>query len=439
MVESPNQSETHAKRALRRLTIVSGAAIFLLFGVFGTWAAITEIAGAVIAEGRIVVESSPKTVQHREGGIVSEILVRDGDTVTAGQPLVRLEDTVPRTELAVIEQRLVRMLAKTARLTSEFADNEQVDPPSTWHGLEAHGDVSAAMAFEQELLDSLRATREVERNQLRRQHAQLLEEATGYQAEKAGALRRLELLSDELDGLLKLQAQRMVPKARVSEMQGTVADLEGRIGSISAQIASTRERVHESELSVVRLDETGRSKALAERLQIDSEILELLEKRHAARDALDRTQIASPRAGTVRALAVHTIGGVVGPGETILTIVPTEDNLVIEARVRPVDIDQLYSGQEAHITFPGLNQRTTPKVMGRVIHIDSDLTESRTDRSAWYIARISVDPAVLQSAGDIKLSPGMPAQVFIQTTLRTPISYFLKPLTDQINRAFRES
>lgn len=435
---SVSQAEARAQESLRRLTIIGATGLFLLFGVMGTWGSVTEISGAVIAEGRIVVESSPKTIQHREGGIVREILVRDGDSVEAGQALVRLDDTLARSELAVIETRLIQNTAKAARLTADFAGLEVIDPPATWHGLEGHPDIASAMVHEQELLEALRTTRAVEKDQLRRRFSQLEEEIRGYEAERNAGQKRLDLVNEELEGLLVLEAQRIVTRSRVSESRGVAAELEGRIGRTTAQIANAGERLHETKLAVVRIDETARSTALTERRQVDAEILELLEQRRAASDAVQRTLISAPRAGVVRALSVHTIGGVIGPGESIMTIVPAEDRLVIEARVRPVDIDQLYPGQDTTVRFPGLNQRVTSDVTGSLIHIDADLTEERDGSEPYYLARVGVDMSAVEEAGDVKLAPGMPAQAFIKTTPRTPLSYLLRPLTDQINRALRE-
>lgn len=431
-------TEYAMERALRRLIIIAGAGVFLLIGGLGTWASIMTISGAVIANGRTVVESSPKAVQHREGGIVAEILVKDGDRVKAGQLLVRLDDTFPRTELAVVEKRLVYLLVKTARLTADYNGADKIGDPEDWYGLNLHPDVGPAVGQEQELLDALKVKRAVERRQLEQKRVALEEEYRGLQAEMTAAKTQLALTTEEMTGVMQLAREGFVAKSRVVAMQSTEADLKGRVGRSAAAAAAVNERIKSTQIDVVLIEKTARAQALTERRKIDGEILGLLEKRLAARDALARSEIKAPRTGTVRAMVVHTIGGVVRPGDTVMTIVPSDDRMVIEARVSPNDIDQLQIGQTAVVRFPGLDQKLTPQIEGTVINIDADLTEPRNAGMPYFIARVSVDPSSLKGTGGIKLLLGMPAQVFFETTPRTPLSFILQPLTDQINRAFRE-
>lgn len=433
-----SKMEGAMERALRKLTIVAGAGVLLLVGGIGTWASIMTISGAVIADGRTVVESSPKAVQHREGGIVAEIVVKDGDRVEAGQLLVRLDDTFPRTELAVVEKRLVHLLVKAARLTADFTGARMIGEPEAWHGLAAHPDIDFTMRQEQELLDALRARRSAQRRQLEQRHEQLEEESRGLQAEKASAEKQLSLITEELTGVLQLAAEGFVAKSRVVAMQSTAADLQGQVGRSAAAAAGVIERMNSTAIDIILIDKTARAEALGERRKVDGEILGLLEKRYAAQDALARSAIKAPRTGTVRAMSVHTIGGVVGPGDTIMTIVPSEDRMVVEARVAPTDIDQLHIGQTAVVRFPGLDPKLTPQIDGEVIHIDADLTEPQGMSPPFYIVRVSVDPSTINDPSRLTLLLGMPAQVFFETTPRTPLSFILQPLTDQIGRAFRE-
>ncbi len=432
------QSEKAMESALKRLMIIAGAGVFVLIGGLGTWASIMTISGAVIADGRTVVESSPKAVQHREGGIVAEILVKDGDRVEAGQALVRLDTTFPRTELAVVEKRLVHLLVKAARLTADYSGAEKIGDPEDWYGLIDHPDVGLAIRQEQELLDALKAKRAAERQQLEQRRLALDEEYLGIRAELTAAETQLELNTNELTGVLQLAEEGFVAKSRVVAMQSAAANLKGQVGTSAASAARVSERINTTAIDIVLIDKTSRADALGERRKVDGEILGLLEKRLAAQDALARSEIKAPRTGTVRAMIVHTIGGVVGPGDTVMTIVPSDDRMVVEARVSPNDIDQLQIGQSAVVRFPGLSQKMNPEIDGTVINIDADLTEPQNMSPPYFIARVSVDPSGLEGPDSIKLLLGMPAQVFFETTPRTPLSFILQPLTDQINRAFRE-
>ena len=427
-----------AQGGVRYWTVVAGVLGFLLFGVIGGWAAISEISGAVIASGRMVVESSPKVIQHREGGIISEILIQNGDEVSAGDLLIRLDDTIVRAELAAIEQRLVHLVAEEARHAADLAGEEVLELRKTWAPLSDHRELVEAMKNQQELLAAIRTTRRLETEQLRSKRDQIIEETRSHEADLQAALKQLPMATEQLAGLRSLAAEEFVSKASVIKVEGEAAELEARVARARASVSRSQAQIKEIELAISQIEKGARSEALSEQQRVGGALLELAEKRSAAVDVLERSEIRAPRAGKVRALAVHTIGGVIGPGEPIVTIVPTADQLVVEASVQPTDIDQIKVGQEAYVQFPGLNQKLTPRFAGKVVHVDADLTEDAKRGSVYYLVRVALAPDNEAFASGLELVPGMPAEVYLTTYPRSPLSYLVKPLFDQIDHAMRE-
>jgi HlyD family secretion protein len=437
------QAQQDPRRAIRRLNLIGFALAVLLVGGVGGWAATSQLAGAVIAPGTIVVESSVKKVQHPSGGVVGEILVKEGDTVDEGQVLLRLDDTVTRSTLGVVRSQLDEALAREARLLAERDDADAVVFAATLTDRRSEPAVATAIAGEARLFESRRNARTGQRSQLRERIAQTNEEIRGLSAQQGAKENELELIGKELVGVAELYQKNLVSISRFMALQRDQTKLLGERGQLIADIARARGKISETELQIIQLDQDFRTEVLKDLRETQGKIAELKEKLTAAEDQLKRIDLRAPQAGTVHQLSVHTVGGVIANGETIMQIVPRADELVVEAKVAPNDIDQVAPGAKVTVRIMAGNQRTTPDVNGVLTRVAADLTRDPQGNSsqpppAYYTVRIALPAAEVARLTDIHLIPGMPAEVFIQTHERTPLEYLLKPLREQIARTFRE-
>lgn len=434
-------AEVHQKtrRSMRR-TLVGGTAVacLLAFGI-GGWAATTELAGAVIAPGSLVVDTNVKKVQHPTGGVVGELRVRDGDHVQAGDVVVRLDDTQTRANLAIITKSLDELAAKQARDEAERDGAKRVLFPADLLARMKDPEVARVVQGEQRLFEIRRAAREGQMAQLRERVAQLKEQVQGL-ADQVGAKKReIELIGQELKGVRELWSKNLIPITRVTALERDAARLEGERGSLVSTIAQTKGKMTETELQILQIDQDLRTEVGKDLAEIRAKTSELVEKKVAAEDQLKRIDIRAPQDGMVHQLAVHTVGGVITPnGEPIMLIVPKADALTVEARIQPQDIDQVRLGQKAVLRFSAFNQRTTPELTGEVSRVSADVSQDPKTGASFYTIRIAVPEAELVRLNGLKLVPGMPVESFIQTGERTVISYLTKPLQDQIMKAWRE-
>jgi len=405
----------------------------VIIGGIGGWAAFTEISGAVVSSGTIVVESNIKQVQHREGGIVRDIRVKNGDVVEAGDLLIRLDDTVTRANLAVITKQLTDLTAQELRLAAERDDLRAIEWPE--QRVASLGDVERG---QQLLLEARQNSKEGRKNQLEEQIRQFNKQTEGLEAQVAAKTSEIELIGEELGDLGGLLDKQLVSKSRVTALRREKARLDGEYGDLIAQIARTREAISERHIQILQIEETYRAEVLENLQEVRSRIAQLEEQKIAAEDELTRVDILAPRNGYVHQLAVHTIGGVIAPGETIMQIVPREDQLIVETQVRPVDIDQMSPGQHARVRFPSFDQRTTPELNAELLTISADLNQDERTGMSFYVARLVIDESELTKLGDQALVPGMPVETFLQTGDRTVLSYLVKPIRDQIAHALRE-
>jgi HlyD family secretion protein len=430
------------RRAIRKLNLIGLAIAVLLIGGVGGWATSTHLAGAVIASGSIVVESNVKKVQHPTGGVVGEILVKEGTEVKDGQIVLRLDDTVTRATLGVVRSQLDEFTAKEARLLAERDEADAIAFPS--HLTNRRGDPSVGMAIagEEKLFESLKRARTGQRAQLRERIAQMHEEIRGLSAQLAAKESALDLIGQELVGVADLYKKNLVSISRYMELQRNQTRLEGDRGSLIADIARARGKISETELQIIQLDQDFRTEVLKDLRHAQGKIAEFKERVTSAEDQLKRVDLRAPQAGFVHQLTVHTVGGVISKGETIMQIVPRADDLVAEAKVAPSDIDQVAMGAKAVVRIMAGNQRQTPEVAGTVIRVSADLAHEQANGAqpaqAYYTVRIALPPEEVARLRDLRLVPGMPVEAFIQTYTRTPLEYLLKPLHDQIARTFRE-
>lgn len=435
-------AEQDPRRVIRKLNIVGFALIALMFGGFGVWAATSQLAGAVIASGQLVVESNVKKVQHPTGGIVGELLVQEGDAVEAGQVLIRLDDTVTRATLGVVRSQLDELIAREARLLAERDGAKAIDFPAELIARRNEKTVAAALNGEQTLFESRRSGRLGQRSQLQERVAQSKEEIRGLSAQQDAKEREIKFITEELAGVAELYDKNLVSITRLMTLRRDKARLEGERGQHVAEIARARGKIGEIELQILQLDQDFRTDVLKDMRDSQGKIAELRERLTAAEDQLKRVDIRAPQSGIVLQLAIHTVGGVIANGETLMLIVPRADALVIEAKVSTRDIDQIAVGAAATIRIMAGDQRSTPDIGGVLTRVAADLTHETGANGqsgpVYYLVRISLDQNETKRLGSLHLVPGMQVEAFIQTYARTPLQYLLKPLNDQIARTFRE-
>lgn len=435
---TPPTPEQQISRSMRNHALAGTFAIVLVLGGLGTWLTFASIAGAVIASGTVVVENNIKRVQHRDGGIVGSIFVKDGDNIDAGSLLIRLDDTLTRANLAIISQQVDEFTARQARLEAQRDGDPDVEFPIDLRARSKETNVARMMKGEITLFTALRETMASQKAQLKERIGQLNEEIRGLSAQQKSKEKQSTLIRSEIADLATLLEKGLVPKARLLALQREAARLEGESGQLISDIARTKGRIMETKLQLSQIDQNMHAEVAKELREVHVRLAELTERKITAVDQLKRVDIRAPRSGFVHQLAVHTIGGVIAGGETIMMIVPREDKLTIEVQVIPTDIDQLRIGQAVVLRFPSFNQRTTPELNGSILTMAADLTRDQVTGNQFYVARIELPKQEIARLGAISLRPGMPVEAFVQTGERTALSYLVKPITDQIKRAFRE-
>ncbi|MDJ1157717.1 HlyD family type I secretion periplasmic adaptor subunit [Chelatococcus sp. SYSU_G07232] len=416
----------------------------LVFGLagFGIWASLAPIDGAVVAPGTFVATGQNKIIQHLEGGIISEILVREGDVVEPGAPLVRLDPTDPQANLRRLSLRNDRLMAMQARLRSEIDGRTDVVFPAGLVGRAADGEVAAIIAGQRDEFVARRERALSEVAILEQGIAALREGIAGSQAQLRAVGLQLELVEQELAGKLELLKKGYVRKPDVLALERARAGLEGQIGQLTAAISDAKERIAREQQKITHVRSQLVQSATEQLRSTEAELDDVRERLRTAENVRGRVSINAPVKGIVVKMMVHTPGGVIAPGKDILELLPINDELIIEARVRPQDIDRLHQGQDALVRLTALNQRVTPMLPGRLVYVSADaLPDDRAGRAAptsAYVARIALDKAEAAKLPGFRATPGMPAEIFIRTGERTFFSYLLKPLVDSFTRAFRE-
>lgn len=411
--------------------ILLGLLVLLVFG----WGGLAQISGAVVASGRVAVESSVKRVQHREGGIVSEVLVHEGDMVRAGQLLARLDGVVPNANAAVIEDQLAQLTARKLRLEAERDGRSDFVVPVTSPATE---EFARMVAAERRLMAARRLAKQQRKAQIREQIAQVGDEVDGLQAQIISGEAQARLIQGELTGIRRLHQQGYAPLSRVNQLEREAESLSGQKGQLTAAVARARTHASEIQLQGLQVDSQGLADVMSELKDTETKLAQLTEQGVAADDQVRRVEVRAPASGRVQQLAVHTKGGVVAPGETLMLVVPQNDALVVEVMVDPRYIDQVSPGRPAHVRFTSFSTRDTPEIMGRVDRVSADVQTEEKTGASFYLARLKLDANRLPSALRGRLVPGMPAEVQIETSSHSALSYFIKPLSDQLARTFRE-
>jgi HlyD family secretion protein len=423
-------------RDFQRRVVFGLVLVVLLFVGFGGWAASSSLSGAVIAPGRVVIESSVKKIQHLTGGIVKEIRVKNGDRVEAGDILLRLDDTQTKATLGIVQSQINELTARKARLAAERDGAATIEFPAGFGDLTA--EIRQIAAGERRLFDAKIKTAEIKKAQLRERIGQYNNEIDGLVKQEKSKAQESALVAEERARLEDLYRRQLLPVTRVLAIRRDAVRIEGEDGALLAQIARLRGQIYEVQLKIVEIGETLMLDAQNEYRDTESRIAEFNERKIAAEDLLKRVDIRAPRSGMVHELAVHTVGGVVGPGEVIMGIVPMEESRTIEVHVAPTDIDHVAADQVVLLRFPAFNQRTTPEITGTISRIAAEVSHDTESGTTYYTARVDVADAELAKLKDLKLIAGMPVEAFIQTGTRSALSFLTKPVTDQIARAFKE-
>ena len=428
-----------ARRSIRAHLIVGLTLMLVLAGGFGGWASTVPISGALIAPGQVVVDSNVKKVQHPTGGVVGEVRVRDGDTVKAGDIVVRLDETVVKASLAIVTKTLNGLLARAARLEAEQRGLDTIKFPAMLTDRAEDPDVRDVMASETKLFEVRVNGRAGQKSQLRERVMQLNEEIQGLSAQENAKDKEIALVANELIGVRQLYEQRLIQISRLTTLERDSARLSGERAQYIASRAQARGKITETELQIIQVDKDMVSEVSKDLRETNDKIGEFVERKVTAEDQLRRIDIRAPQAGMVLQSTVHTVGGVITAGDAIMMIVPQADDLSVEAKVNPQDIDKLQIGQKTLLRLSAFNQRTTPELNGKVTRVSADVTTEQRTGQTYYTIRVSMPPEeVARLGGSNKLIPGMPVEAFVQTGDRTMFSYLMKPLSDQLMRSFRE-
>lgn len=439
LAEAPPGEPVAAAPTDPRSAIIGGLVVLAVtFGGFGTWAAFAQLSSAVVSQGTVKVLSNRKKIQHLEGGIVEKVLVRNGDAVKEGDVLLRLDKTQAAARAEIISAGYYTVRAAIARLEAERDDLDKIVFPEELEKRRGQSKIAEVLDGQATLFEARRATFLGEIQLLEERVGQLGEEIRGLEAQVRARSRQIALIGEELKDLRRLFEKGHATRPRLLALEREQARLTGERGAQQAEIARARRMIGETQLEIIQARQSWQEKIVTELRQHQDKVLDLQERKHAADVWLTRTDVRATAEGIVVGLNVDAVGQVLQPGETILEIVPTEDNLIVEAAIRPVDRDDVLVGLPADVAFTGFSQRITPKLKGEVVYVSADSMVNEKTGLAFYIARVAVPDAEVERLGGRKLQPGMPADVFIKTGARTPLNYLLKPLTDSLSHAWRE-
>lgn len=433
---------TDKKRySVRGFTMLGLLGLAILVGGFGTWAAITNISGAIIAPGQIVVDRNRQIVQHPDGGVVSEILIDEGDTVVADQVLLRLDPTLLQSRLSIVESQYFEIIARRARLQAERDGLEQISfPEELLTEAETSAEVAEQIEGQRSLFVARKASDARELEQLQKRADQIADQIVGIDAQQAALNEQLELIESELVDQQSLLDKGLAQASRVLALKREKSNLMGTVGELTAQKAQSEGRITELDLEAIKLETQRREEAISEIRDLQVNEREMAEERRALREQLDRLDIRAPVSGVIYGLTVFTPRSVIRAADPVLFLVPQDRPLIIEARVDPIHIDQIRLGQEVLLRFSALDQRSTPELVGQVTQVSADAFQDDNTGLNFYMAEVTLSEGEIDRLPEgVTLIPGMPVESFLRTEDRTPLAYFVKPLSDYFAKAFRES
>ena len=427
------------KWSARGFIIFGLICVLVLAGGFGTWAATARLAGAVVASGQLRVTAQQQVVQHPDGGVVAEILVEEGDYVEGGQTLVRLDGDAKRSELSALEGQLFELLARRGRLLAEQVQADGiVFDDELLEVAEENTEIGMLVEGQRSLFQARRSTLENQLGVMRERQGQLREQIEGVEAELSSLVDQRALIEEELKGQLRLQEQGLARADRVLSLKREKSRLEGQTGQLRARKAQLKGQISETKIEMARMRDQRIEESVTQLREIGFRILDLREQRIRLKQELDRLAIRAPRAGIVYDLRVHALKSVIRSADPVMFIVPVDSGMVIEARVNPIDIDSVFLGQDAALRFSAFSSRTTPELEGTVVKKSADAFQDENSGQQFFKVDVQPKPGELDKLEGKELVAGMPVEAFIQTGERTPINYMIKPITDYINRAWRE-
>lgn len=434
----PNNEHSPDQRA--RPTILMGVALLVfLFGFLGLWAALVPLASGAVAGGKVMPDSNRKEIQHLEGGIIKEILVREGQEVTEGQPLLRLENTTAEARAGLIRGQYLSARGTEARLIAERDNRDSITFPEELTKLETtDAQVKEIIDTQRRLFDTRRQALKGSNEVMQQKMAQSEQEIRGYREQVNASTSQINLLGEEITVVQDLLAKGNALRPRLLALQRSQADLMGQRGQAQAMISRASQTINESRINILNQKNEYVNRANSELKDVQSQLSDLSEQTLAASDVVRRVEVKAPLAGTVTGLAVHTVGGVVQPGQTLMTLVPADDKLIVEARINPTDIDSVRPGLGAQVRLTAFHMRSLRPVEGTVTTVSADRFDNERTGEAYYTARVEIPQSELKDVGDLKLTAGMPAEVLIVTGSRTMLSYLVRPIRESFGHAFHE-
>jgi HlyD family secretion protein len=434
----PAPTQASPRGRLGHVTLAGNLLVVGFVLALGIWSAFAPLESAAIASGVVESESSRKTIQHLEGGIVRKILVADGDVVSAGQTLIALDDTRARAEVQSLQGQLWDAAAREARLIAEQQGEGLISFPVWLDKIRStSGPVETVLAAQQNIFETRRQVFQSQATILREKRLQVAKEIEGLKAQEDAVAQRSTIVREELDMVTILVNKGLERRPRLLNLERELADIEGRRGEIIAHISRAKQVISESQATLLKLESDRQSEIAQSLREAQNQGFQLREKLLAAQDQLSRTEVKAPEDGVITDLRVHTPGGVIGAGAALMDLVPRQDRLVVIARLKPEDIDVVHPGLSADVHLLPYNQRRVPRLMGTVMHVSADrLLDKRTDQP-YYATKIRVQDSKIVENG-LKIIPGMPAQVFITTGRGTVAIYALRPLLDSFHTAFSE-
>lgn len=436
--KNENDKIVSIERSIRRHQ-VTGLLVSVTFALgFGIWASTTHISGAVVTSGNFVVASYAKKIQHPTGGIVSEILVHEGSKVNAGDVVMRLDETKAKANLKIVTQKLDEAQASVARLLAERDGKDEPNFPGDLVTRTNDPKIAEILQEERRLFEIRQNSLKSKISQLTERIAQYESEITGTQIQEQSLSRGIKFMNEQISIISDLAAKGLASNERLTGLKTQLTSFDIAHADKIASVAQTSGKILEAKAQMLQITQDFKAEVGANLREARAQIAENEEKRIAAEDEMRRLEIISPVSGIVHELAIHTIGGVINAGEVAMQVIPNNDTLEIEASIPPKDIDHIYVSQPAVIKLPAFNQRTTPELNGTISRVGADLVRDDRTGLGHYVVRISVPEKETLKIPNIHLIPGMPAEAFISTGSRSVLSYLLKPLMDQIDRAFRE-
>lgn len=423
---------------VRRILLAGTAIVLIGLGGFTAWASTAPLSSAAIAPGVVKVDTNRKTVQHLEGGIIAEILVREGQAVEAGQVLLRLDDLESRALFQMLDDQHAALRAQEARLLAERDEQKELAFPPELEARRAEPKIAEILDGQRRIFESRKAILDGQTSVIDQRVAQLKAQIAALEAQLASGREQLSFIQEEMTGVRDLVKRGLEKKPRLLALQRNAAYIAGQQGEYQGRIAQAREAIAQADLESLNLRKARIQEVSMELREVQTKRAETAERLSTASATLHRREVVARQAGVVLNLRYHTTGGVVAPGSAILDIVPQNDRLTVEAQVRPTDIDMVHEGLAAKVVLSAFKQRTTPQLDATVTSVSADaLTDERTGQ-LYYLARVSVNEAELSRLNGVILQPGMPAEVMIQSEERTLLDYLIQPITDSFRSAFRE-